>query len=115
MCFICSASRPHAVPTVETHIHREVVVFVDALSSPLAEAIPHLSNLTLLSHGPRGFHTRRVVSGPEPIVYASDLLHWTLVPLLKPLRWFSLLLGASVLQTASSLRSAPHKITSFGG
>ena len=38
-CFICSASRPHAVPTVETHIHREVVVFVDALSSPLAEAM----------------------------------------------------------------------------
>ena len=27
VCFICSASRPHAVATVETHIHREVVVF----------------------------------------------------------------------------------------
>ena len=27
MCFICSASRPHAVSPVETHIHREVVVF----------------------------------------------------------------------------------------
>ena len=36
MCFICSASRPHAVAPIETHIDREVVVF-DVLGATVLE------------------------------------------------------------------------------